>query len=578
MEYKILNKLDEIIEAYAEPIQIIDGLYFDQKETLKRIEFYANSKYLSGDKDELGREKPFYNICNYRVTVAKTATDLDVKDIRFEPESLKDSVATMLYNKELFKYLKESNFSQTLNEMGLTRPKYGGVIVKKSEDEDGELRIEVSDWKNISADPSDILGGVVIEDHYLQASELSKQSDVWDEKEIKELLKAHNKFNKNKPARINVKEVTGEFPKSFNPDEANSDENNYTYQRMCFYIGVVNQKKFLLHYEVEEKMEYKYLPWERMPGRGLGRGVMEDGFQAQIGTNDTIISMKNVMELSTKVILSTNSKKISGNALTGVQSGHIFELEDANRTITSLNLAPSAYPALGENIELWNSQYDRSASTYDANTGEAPTAGTPYSQTALLNQVANSPFEYRREEWGIFLNEIMNDWIFPYLKRKILKKHDLVAEFDDEELAMIDEAIANSEGKKLIIDNLTKGEVTTPEEVEGMKAGVTEELGKVGKKRSITIPDKFLDIKGRITCNITGELKNKQATLQSLDSILKTIQATFNPNTGSFAALDDPRLAKLFGQIVELSGVPITFGQLKGKAPQQPQPVEPIPA
>lgn len=556
---KIFGYLDAICDAYSETVQVTNGLTFDHDETIRTVEFYTSNKFLSGNIDGLGREKPFYNVCNYRVTTAKTATDLDVKDIRYEPDSLKDSVPTMLINKELFKYLKESNFSLTLNEMGITRPKYGGVLVKKYEDE-GDLKIEVVEWKNVKVDPCDILGGAIIETFYLQPSEIYYKSDVWD---IDDFVEAHAKLHKNKPAKLEVKEVSGEFPETFWPENDGKDKKDESrYERMCFYIGLCGKKKYLLHYEYEKESRYKYLPWEKVSGRGLGRGVVEDGFESQVWVNDSIIAMKNAMELAGKVILSTTSRKVSGNAITGVQSGHIFELEE-NRTINSLNLAPSALPQFERIIELWNQQYDRVASTFNANTGEQPPSGTPYSQTALLSQVANSPFEYRREEWGIFLNEILNDWIFPHLKKKILKKHNLVADYEDDELDVIDDAIAAFEGNKMMRESIMAGKPVMPEDQAVMMGDIRDQLKKRGKKREVEIPEGFLDIEGKVTANITGELKNKAAVLQSLDGIFKTVVSTFNPQTGQYAALQDPVLAKIFGQIVEMSGVPFSAGQLR---------------
>jgi hypothetical protein len=129
--YKIFKYTDNLLDAYKEPTERVPGLVRNPKEVIRTVEFYTSSQYMSGNRDALGREKPFYNVCNYRVTVAKTATDLDVKDIRFEPDSLKFATQTMIINKELYKYLKETNFSLTLNEIGLTRPKYGGVLIKK---------------------------------------------------------------------------------------------------------------------------------------------------------------------------------------------------------------------------------------------------------------------------------------------------------------------------------------------------------------------------------------------------------------------------------------------------------------
>lgn len=554
---KIYSYLDEILEAYDEPTTRVDGLVRKPKDIIRTVEFYSNNQYLSGNTDELGREKPFYNVGNYRVTTAKTATDLDVKDIKFEPDSLKDSVAAMLYNKELYKFLKDSNFSLTLNKMGLTRPKYGGVILKKSMVE-GKLQLDVVDWVNVDFDPADVLGGALIETFYLFPSELAAKRDIWND--VDGILEAHNKLNKNKPAKIEIKEVSGEFPLSFLPDYEGEETGEY--QRMCFYIAVVGKKKFCAYYEVEKEVRYKYLPWEEV-GKSLGRGVWEDGFEAQTWQNDAMISMKNVMDISGKVIVSTDSQKVSGNAITGVDNGHIFQIEPG-RSITSLNLSPSALPQFEKVIELWNSQFDRVASTYDANTGEAPTAGTPYSQTALLNQVANSPFEFRREEWGIFLNEVLNDWVMPYLKKQIMKEHTLVADYTDEELDIIDEAVAIYEGKQYVKDSiLSKGKVPTPEELLAVQDGTKERLNKSGKKREIKIPEKFLDVKGKLTANITGELKNKSAILQSLDSIFKTVVSTFNPQTGEYAALKDKTLSAIFGQIVEMSGVPFSSAQLR---------------
>jgi hypothetical protein len=289
---------------------------------------------------------------------------------------------------------------------------------------------------------------------------------------------------------------------------------------------------------------------------------VEDGFESQWAINDSIISMKNAQELSGKVILSTTSKKVSGNALTGVDNGHIFQMEDG-KTISSLNLSPSNMPQFQNMIELWNQQYDRSASTYAANTGEAPTAGTPYSQTALLNQVANSPFEFRREEYGIWLNEILNDWILPFLKKRITKAHYLLAEFDDRELAIIDESLAEYEAKQILKEKLMQGELMSGEEYVQAKEAVISAFSTLGKKRGFDIPKGYLDVEGKITANITGELKNKQAMLASMDNILKTIISTFNPNTGEYGALKDPVLSQIFGSIVEMSGIPISFSQMR---------------
>ena len=565
---KIFSYIDDLTNSYGEGTTIVEGLVRNPKDIIRTIEFYTNDEYLSGNKDQLGREKPFHNVCNFRVTVAKTATDVDVKDLKYEPDSLDDAVAAMLINHETYNYLKESNFSETLNDMGKTRPKDGGLLVKKTKYE-SKLKIEVVDWTNVIFNATDVIGGTIIEKHYLHPNEVAEKAEAgWEN--VEELIKAHSKANKNKPAKIEICEVTGVFPETFDPELSDTEANEMTYKRMCFYIGVVNKKKFMLYKEdlKDDEDKYKYLPWEKVK-LSLGRGVVEEGFQAQIWTNDAVIGIKNAMDLSGKVVLATSSKKVQGNALTGMDNGHIINLEP-NATIQSLNLQASNLPEYFNIINLWKAQYDNSVSVHDANTGEAPTAGTPYSQTALLNQVANSPFEYQREVWGIFLNEIFNDWVYPHVKSQIMKEHYLVSEFGEEELAIIDEAIQNKNHNQMVKDKLLAGEIVTPEDVANVKNGTANELKKLANKREIKIPEKFLDVKGKLTLNITGELKNKTAVLQSLSQIGRDIMATYNPQTGQFGAMQDPFLRKLYGSIINMAGTPMSSADLKPSTSPMP--------
>jgi hypothetical protein len=524
MDYKIFEYLDKLTDAYKEPVKLLDGLIFDFKDTLRTIEFYSNNQYLTGNKDELGKEKPFYNVGNYRVTTAKTATDLDVKDIKYEPDSLNDSVPAMIINHELYKVLKEINFSETLNDMGFARPKYGELLVSKDE-KDGKLDIV-----------------------------------------------AHTKAHKGKIVPFEVKELIGELSVSYYPDQEENEKNDMTFKRMCFYIGIVNKKKYLLYYEYEKENRFKNLPWEKRPG-APGKGIIELGFEDQVWSNDLMISAKNATNLSTKILLATDSNKVSGNAITGVDNGHIFELEPG-RSITPINLGPSKLPEIEKLLNLWDIRYNKEASTYDANTGEAPTAGTPYSQTALLNQVANSPFEYQREVWGIFLNEILNDWILPYLKKRIMKPHYLVSEFSAEELELIDKDIKTKTSNQMIKDKFLQGTVPTEEDRMMTEMGVEQGLKQFGSKREIDISDGYLDIDGKITANITGELKNKAVILQSMAQIGKDIMATYNPNTNTYAAMEDPFLRELYRNIVELSGMPIMSGKLQASQGAQTSPVQ----
>jgi hypothetical protein len=64
--------------------------------------------------------------------------------------------------------------------------------------------------------------------------------------------------------------------------------------------------------------------------------------------------------------------------------------------------------------------------------------------------------------------------------------------------------------------------------------------------------------------------------MQSLNEIMKTIQASFNPNTGEYEMLVNPELSKIFRELVELSGSglsPISLGKGSRQPAQIPSPV-----
>lgn len=600
--YQIFADLDQLQTDYeSKQIEIVDGLYFSQYKTIRMCEFYSNSTYIDnkytpfGDKkvgrnkDPLGRDKPFYNIVNYRVALAKTATDLDIKDIQVVSDDSEHWVKAMFLNKEVYKWMKDANFSLTLNRMGYTRPKYGGYLVKKSEI-DGKLKIDVVEWKNAYTSQVDILSGPIVEHHYMSPVDIKKKDGTWDN--TTEVLKAHKKL-KNGSSTIDVYEILGEFPvKTYKEIEGKefTDADEYEFSLQKYFIAVVGEKKFKLYCEEQKGKEitdtYMYLSWEEMSGRGLGKGVIEDSEEAQVWTNDAVINEKNAMDLAGKVVLKTNSKKFANNILE-VDNGKIFEL-GLNEDINSFNLVPAALGQFQSQIDKWKIQADNVTSSYDAVTGEQPPSGTPYSQTALLNQVATKPFDYRREEWGIHLTEMFEKWVLPYVIDNLYKGHTLRSDYSDDELKLIDESIQIKNGNAMkmskILSPLSEDlsqNIPSPMDMQSMQMSVENELQKFGKTRFIEFPKGYFDdIEASVTIVTTGEQKNKAATLQSLSTILDTVIKSYNPNTGKFGVLEDPKLSKIFGTIVELNGAglsPISLG-LGGKPTPASTPQTPTPS
>lgn len=555
----IIKELTNIKSNYDKTIDLVSGLPFSQKKLIRTIEFYNNSRYLNGQKDELGRDKPFYNILNAICDVENTAKDLDTSDIQITSDDSNHFLQSFLLTKDLYVWMKEANFAKTLNDMRDIHTRYGSLLVKKCiEKEDGEKKLEIDlpEWKNVITDQVNIIDGTIIETHYMNASEIYEKKDVW--KKTDDILKLLSKDGMTK--RIPIYEVRGFFPKSWiselDGNKVKETSSDFSYQ--LYYIagtpsesGSVDTFDALipLYWEDDTEEVYKYLARKPRAGRGFGVGVMEEGEEAQVWTNDAVLKQYRAMEYTTKVIGQTASKKLKGrNLLTETDDGALLEIEDG-KPITSVNLLPSGglqqYNAL---IDQWYSQLEKTTSAYSAQRGESPNSGTPFRLQATVLQQSSSVFKSLQEEFGIFITEIIEDWVLPHLMKKLSVEHILSYDFSPEELKEIDKKFAVYNANQLVIKALIEGKDVNADDYQSFIEHYDDFIKQTKGKRFIEIPkDFYKDLKAKVTVNVTGEQRNKAVTLESLNNLLVTYSS--NPNLST-----DPVASQLLAKIVELSG------------------------
>jgi len=572
MKYPILNELEQIKIEYDKPIQRLDGLYFSQKDKIRTIEFYSDSKYLNGQKDELGREKPFKQISNAIIDTENAAKDIDTKDITVTSDDPNHYVESMLMSKDIYQWMKSVNFGKTLNKMIDTDSRYGSLLVKKvivkNKDGKEDIDIQIPEWKNLITDQVDIINSPIIEVHYMTASQMMKM-DSWDKSKVKEAVQKLGKEKSTK--RIPVYEIRGDFPSYYidlmdGGTEQESDLKSTDFTHQLYYIagtpdvfekGVANMKftdsLIPLYWENNTERVYKYKARKEVSGRAFGRGVVEEGEEAQVWTNDAVLKQHRAMEYTTKVIGQSASKKLKGrNMLTETDDGQILEHEDG-KPITPINLLPSGglqqYLTLQEQ---WYDQFEKTTSAYSAQRGDTPPSGTPFRLQATVLQQSSSVFQKLQEDMGIFINEIFTDWILPYKAKQLNQEHILVHEFSTNELKEIDKNFATKEANKMATNAILDGKIVSPEEYTAFLEEADTLIKSTKEKRFIEIPkDYYKNLNAKISINITGEQKNKAAILESLTSILTTYGQ--NPNIAG-----DPVLNEIFMKLVELSGAGIS--------------------
>lgn len=557
----INQEIENIKTNYGKTIDLVQGLPFSQKSQINTIEFYSNSKYLNGNLDELGREKPFMQILNAICDVENTAKDLDTKDINITSDDGNHYMESFLLSKDIQVWMKESNFAKTLNDMRDTHTRYGSLLVKKCIEKDektGEkiLKLEIPEWKNTLTDQVNIIQGAIIETHWMTAVQISKMTEWKNLDVVMEKLK-----NSGSSKRIPIYEVRGEFSQAtFKNCEGQKytkkDEKTFSYQ--LYYVagnpvesGRVDTIEALvpLYWEDDTERVYKYLARKPKAGRAFGVGVFEEGEEAQVWTNDTVLKQYRAMEYTTKVIGQSASKKLKGrNLLTETDDGIILEHEDG-KPITALTLLPSGGLNQYSNLlQQWYAQLEKTTSAYSAQRGDTPPSGTPFRLQATVLQQSSSVFKTLQQELGIFITEIFEDWVMPYLATKLSKEHILAYEFSPEELKEIDSNFSTQNANDKAIEMILNGKIVTQDEYVGWIMGAEEFIKSTKGTRFITIPKNFYkNLEAKVTVNITGEQRNKAATLESLNNILVTYAS--NP-----ALSQDPVASQLLTKIIELSG------------------------
>ena len=417
-------------------IEVGDFDSFNQYEMLNKIEAYSSSKYTKGAYDKLGRRKPFYNINSRIRNKQRSAEDIDTKDIRLTTTKPQHYAKAMVMSIANENWMKKVNFAKTLNEMTEVRGKYGGLLVKKVM-VDGILDIEVIDWLNTITDPNDIDSGVKIQKLMFNPAELmNMKSAGWENVEDAIRDAKENNQESTNSDYITVHVVSGVLPRTM--IDENADEFEYSEQLQVITLkteteenGDTKNTGIILYQTEGIEKAYKYLPYGRVSSRSLGRGVVEESLEAQVSINEVVINQKNVMDIAGKPIFQQPKGNSSArNIWTSIIEGDVIEY---NQTpMTMVQATPNSLNYHQTIKDNWENQNNGANSVLDANTGNMPASATFRGQ-ALQNQEANSIFELRREEMGIFIKEIYTDWVMPYLKKMVSKSEFLSGELSPEQ-------------------------------------------------------------------------------------------------------------------------------------------------
>lgn len=590
MRHKTIHELVRQMERDDKMGEVVIGKYvnFNQRENLEKIDAYLNSRHISGETDEEGREKPFFNIVMAARNIWFRATDIDRKNIIIRATKEAQLLFSFLATIKLQNWMRKQAFGRFLNDWGLSLATYGSSISKFVE-KGNKLFCEVMPWNRMIVDPIDFENNVKIEKLWFTPAQLLKKKE-YDQKFVKQLLNAFEKRETSdgqkkdaKDEYVSVYEVHGEMPVSY---LTNEDEDEDEYVQQMAVISFIQRKDksqgdwddFTLVRGREAKDPYLIAHLIKEDARTQSIGAVEHLFEAQWMENHTVYTIKNQLDLTSKTIFQTSDGKFVGqNALQSIENGDIL-IHKVNEPLTQIsNRADIA--ALQSFGAQWKQQANEIVGISEAMLGAAPKSGTAWRQTEALLMESHNLFEIMTENKGLYLEEILRKYVIPHLKKQMDTSEEISDILEDYQIKQIDAAYlpneVNRRVNRKIKNAVLSGKLFTKEQ-QGQETqletdNLTKALARLGNQRFIkpseidsrTWKEALKDLEWEVEVDVTGEQADTQSALTTLTTVLKTLAV--NP-----MILQDENMKLLFNRILEKTGAvsPVELRQTEQIQPQ----------
>jgi hypothetical protein len=577
--------------AYELPIEVIDGYEWSMKEHIRLTVLYKNSQFSTGNDKKSRDDKPFKNIVLPILRLQYRTEGFDVKDIALYIDDPYEYYKSFLAKKYHEEWATEEEIDTFIDDMVESYVDFGGSLIKDV----NKKKPETVPLQSIAfCDQSNMLGGPMGLRHNYAPDELLAFKDVgWGNEKngatatLEDAIMMAQEFktpDPNKPKEVKTPgkyietyEVHGMMPESWL--RAGGSDDKYVRQMhiVCFYKDENDEKQGITLFKGKEKESpFKQVLRDKIYGRALGLGGVEELFDAQVWTNYGEIVKKGMLDQAAKVFFQTASEafKNKNKNLSSAENGQVFVHEEG-KPVTQLSTTPVNISLFEKLVNEWQAHGQLIGAANDAILGETPPSGTPFKLQELVTMQSGGLHQYRQGKLSTFMVTVYTDWVMPHIETDISKGKKFLAELSLDELEMVAESVVTCAVNNRIKKKMHDGKLMSKEQVELLKSTIRAEFMKRGSKRFIEIfKGEMADLPKRVKISIAGKQKDLSRMTDKLVNIFRQIIA--NP-----AVLDDPRMAKLLAQIIEASGLsPIDFGLTIPRPPQAqptPSPAEVVP-
>ncbi len=564
---------DYIVEqekAWKLPIDVNENWRWNMFDHITISVLYKNSQLHSGGDKEF---KPVKNITRPLLNLQYRAMAFDLKDIIIFIDSSTEYFKSLLVRKYHEMWAKKNDLDTFINRMIESYTDFGGVLVKDVDD----VKPEVVPLQSLAfCDQTDILSGPICIKHFYSPDQLlamkkngwgnpdkgascSLEETIILSRQEKQTLNGRDlQITKTPGKYIEVYEIHGTLPENYL--EEGGDPMNWVpqLQIVCFYTkpNSADRGHITLYKSLEKKSPFKFLARDEIYGRALGLGGAEELFDPQVWTNYSMIRKFDMLDAASKMIMkSTDPMVATRNRVRNMENLEIVELAPGT-DLTPVNTEPVNIAAFDNAVKEWGDHAQMMAGATDALMGETPAAGTPFVLQNMIAQQGQGLHAYRQGKIATFLGEIYRDWVLPRMQKEITKGHEFLAELDLDDVNFVSENLVTAETNKMVKATILAGQNVPPQMVQAYQQLITEEFKKKGGKHFIKILEgEFKNSVCQVNVNIAGKQTDLADKVNKLTSVFRTILA--NPYI-----LKSPPIAKLFNQIIELSGLdPIDLSQ-----------------
>lgn len=536
----MIDDIRNNILSFYQPVVMPGGWAFDHVNTLKFNNLFYYGKYSTGQYDDQGYYKFFFNITKPTCDIATKFVDLDTKDILLLPEGGSESNAmyTWFMQRELRTWLKTSGFAHTMNIIAEEFPK-GHVVLKKTKD--GFKKVPIVSMR---MDPSaqSLAKTWHGEVHLLTLAEIKERGWDWEQLKTRTakngLYEVHEMYVK-ESGQWRRTILGGLYDVQGTTGLVRTAESQIN-EGMPFVAPVVIK---------DEKVAtpYRELKWEEVEGRWLGFGFPEYLMDNQIAENEAENLERKALILKALQMYQSGDETVAGkNVLTDAMNGDILFSGEPILPLAKDNADLSSYNNTRARTQ---DNTARKTFTSDITTGNNLPSRTPLGVANLQATFATSYFDHKRENEGLFIKDLLWNDVIPGFKMKTAKEHALDFIRNDEDRRKAEEFILDLKKWEYRHDYITKTSFEpTLEEVEAAFAKAARQL-KEKENLSLLIPARaYADAKNRLDITVTGENIDVSAKSSVIQIALQIIGS--NP-----AILQDEVTRTVFFKFIELGGV-----------------------